>query len=270
MRCPALLAQVPPPPMPPGIAARLDAALSAETARRAAHDPGTAPDHATVPDSTVPAPRPAVAPIPGTGTPRPGRPRGPRLRMPVAARVLATAGVLVAAGGVGYAVAQSSPSPSTSSSGGAEAAPSRPSANPAARSPVGGIGSATGQGGGTVQFAVRASGMTYGKDTFARQAAALLHAPSEGLLRPGKASGGLSLHPARSALAQCVEQVAGTPAVREGKVKMVDRARYGGHPATIIVVAATSTTPPMVYVAGPGCSASAGDILARAPLPRSG
>ena len=58
----------------------------------------------------MPAQRPAVAPIPGTGTPRPGRPRGPRLRIPVAARVLATAGVLVAAGGVGYAVAQSSPS----------------------------------------------------------------------------------------------------------------------------------------------------------------
>ena len=37
---PALLAQVPPPPLPPGIAARLDAALSAETARRAAPDPG--------------------------------------------------------------------------------------------------------------------------------------------------------------------------------------------------------------------------------------
>ena len=35
---PALLAQVPPPPLPPGIAARLDAALSAETARRAAPD----------------------------------------------------------------------------------------------------------------------------------------------------------------------------------------------------------------------------------------
>ena len=107
---PALLAQVPPPPMPPGIAARLDAALSAETARRAAQEPGTAQQPGTAPDDTVPAQRPATMPIPGTATPGPGRPRGPRLRLPVSARVLATAGVLVAAGGVGYAVAQSSPS----------------------------------------------------------------------------------------------------------------------------------------------------------------
>ncbi len=40
---PALLAQVPPPPLPPGIAARLDAALSAEALRRAGPEPGTAP-----------------------------------------------------------------------------------------------------------------------------------------------------------------------------------------------------------------------------------
>ena len=267
---PALLAQVPPPPMPPGIAARLDAALSAETARRAARDPGT------VPDDSVPAPRPAAMPVPQTATPRArgpraGRPRGPRLRLPVAARVLATAGVLVAAGGVGYAVARSSPSPTSSSSAGSEAAPSGRSAirSPGGAASAGGGSAALGPAGGSGQFTVRRSGTRYGKDTFAAQAAALAKVPSAVPVRP-KADGGLSLPPpAHSALVQCVERVAGASAVQARKVDMVDEARYRGHPATIIVVQATSGRPPMVYVAGPRCSASDRDVLAQARRPAS-
>ena len=259
---PSLLAQVPPPPMPPRVAARLDAALSAESARRAAQDPRPAPD------DVAPAQRAAAGRVPQTATPtaaspRAGRPRGPRPRFPVRARVLATAGVLVAAGGVGYAIAQSSPSPTTA---GSEAAPSRPGPNPAIRSPASGVAPAT----GSVQFTVRRSGMSYRKDTYAAQAAGLLKAPSAGLIRPGKAAGGLSRHAASSALAQCVEQVAGAGAVQEHKVDLVDEARYRGRPATIIVVAATSARPATVYVAGPRCSASGGDVLAQAPLPPSG
>ena len=107
---PALLAQVPPPALPPVIAARLDAALSAEAARRAAQAPGLAPDRAPdhAPDRAAPARSPDAAP-----GPRAPRRRG--LRLPVAARVLAVAGVLVVAGGVGYVVTQSSPPTSTSS-----------------------------------------------------------------------------------------------------------------------------------------------------------
>ena len=182
--------------------------------------------------------------------------------------MLATAGVLVAAGGVGYAVAQSSPSP-RSSSAGSEAAASRPP-SPGAHSPASGVVPAPEPGGGGVQFTVRRSGKSYGKHTFAAQAAALLNTPSAGLIRPGKAEGGLSLHGAHSALAQCVEEVAGAPAVQARKVDMVDEARYRGHPATIIVVAATSGKPAMVYVAGSRCSASERDIQAQAPLPASG
>ena len=129
---------------------------------------------------------------------------------------------------------------------------------------------AAGQYGGSVQFTVRRSGKSYRQDTFAAQAAALLKTPSAGLISPGKANGGLSLHAPHSPLAQCVERVAGAPAVAGHKVEMVDEARYRGHPATIIVVAATSARPAMVYVAGPRCSASGGDILAKAPLPASG
>ncbi len=65
---PALLAQVPPPALPPGIAARLDAALSAEAALRAAGDPGT------VPENAEPAQRPDTGPGPHPARTRPPRP----------------------------------------------------------------------------------------------------------------------------------------------------------------------------------------------------
>ncbi len=263
---PALLARVPPSPMPPGIAARLDAALSAETARRAAQAPGVAPDHAE-PDQ-----RPATMPIPQAaspraGRPRAGRPRGPRLRLPVSARVLATAGVLAVAGGVGYAVSQSS-SPSASSSSGSASSGSGARAAPQVRSPMGSI-APSGQGGGT-GLAVRHSGTSYHKDTLAAQAQTQLNTPP-GLNRPGEASGGLSRQAPSSALTQCVDKVAGGPgAVRAGEVQLVDQARYQGHPATVIVLQPSDTQPRTVYVAGTGCSAADADILARASLPARG
>ena len=254
---PALLAQVPLPPLPPGIAARLDAALSAEAASRAA------PDLETVPELAAPAPPP------GTASGRSGgRPRGPWLRMPVAARVLAIAGVLVVAGGVGYAVSQSSPSSSS-------AGPAVPStaAGPDSRSAASGTSPAAGQGGGSVHFTVLHSGTLYRKSTLAAQAAAVLVAPSAGLNHPAKINGGLSRQAHSTALAGCVDKVAGLAlaavhagAVHAGEVKLVDQAQYQGHPATVIVVQATPAGPGMVYVAGPGCSASRADILTRAPL----
>jgi hypothetical protein len=252
---PALLAQVPPPPLPPGIAARLDAALSAETARRAAPDPGTVPGQA--------------APAQPAGTPprhHAGRPRGPRLRMPVAARLLAAAGVLVVAGGVGYAVSQSSSSPSTSSSSAGPAAVPSAVAGPDSPSAASGAGPEIGAG---AQFTVRHSGTPYRKTTLAAQARTLLAAPSAGLNSPGKGSGGLSRRAPGLALTGCVEKVAGLKAVRAGEVKLVDQARFQGRPATVIVVQATSAQPGTVYAAGAGCSASRADILATAHFPPS-
>lgn len=93
------LSHVPAPAMPSVFAARLDAALSAETAHRAA----------------TPAPAPA---------PQPPR-RNPRWS-PAALRILAgTAVALVAAGGIGYAVSQvsGSGSPSGASAPASSAAP---------------------------------------------------------------------------------------------------------------------------------------------------
>jgi hypothetical protein len=269
---PALLAHVPPPSLPPGIAARLDAALSAEAARRAAHDPGIVPEPATPPQhpDSVPGPRPAR---PQTGRPQTGGPRGPRLRFPVPARVLAAAaGALVVAGGVGYAVSQSS-SPSTSSSGssssGSVAAPaSRAAASPGFRSPAsdltpGGPGTGTG-------LTVRHSGTQYQQGTLAAQAIRVEHTHSAGVNQPGKASGGLSRQAPGSALTECVDKVAGRDRVRAGDVKLIDEARYGGRRATVIVVRAASARTGTIYVAGPRCSASDSDILAQVALPAAG
>ncbi len=245
---PALLAQVPPPALPPTVAARLDAALSGEAARRAAQAPGLAPDQA--PDRAGPA-RSRGA-VPG---PRAPRRRG--LRLPVAVRALAVAGVLVVAGGIGYVVTQSSPSPSASGSsapraaaGAAQAAPST-KARPNLSVPA--LGGAT--------FTVTHSGTTYHPDTFAAQAARVLSHPSTGLIRPGNQADqprGTSL-----ALTGCVTRVVG--AERASHVKLVDQARYGGRPATIIVVAATATQPRTVFVVASPCSASDARILAQAP-----
>jgi hypothetical protein len=249
---PALLAQVPPPPLPPGIAARLDAALSAETARRAA------PDRGAVPGQAAPAQPAGIAPRHRTG-----RPRGPRLRMPVAARVLAAAGVLAVAGGVGYAVSQSSSSPSTSSSSaGSAAVPSAvagPDSHSAARRAAPEVGA-----GGDVQFTVHHSGTAYRKNTLAIQASMQLAA---GVNHPGQApGGGLSVRAPSLAVTGCVDKVAGLKAVHAGEVRLVDRAQFQGRPATVIVVQATSAQPGTVYAAGAGCSASRADILATAPL----
>ncbi len=265
---PVLLAQVPPPSLPPGIAARLDAALGAEAARRAARDPGIVPEPAATaqhPDS-VPAPHPAR---PQTGRPQTGGPRGPRLRFPVPARVLAAAaGALVVAGGVGYAVSQStstSTSSSGSSSSGSVAAPATGgTASPGSRPRASSL--APGGSSGTARLRVRHSGTKYRKDMLAAQAVMVMNSPSAGFMQPGKSSGGLARQaPADSAVTQCVDKVVSPGEVRAGEVKLVDQARYQGHPATVIVVRAPSAQGGTVYVAR--CSAARAGILARAPLP---
>jgi hypothetical protein len=114
--------------------------------------------------------------------------------------------------------------------------------------------------GGTT-FTVTHSGTSYQPHTFPAQAAGVLAHSSTGLIRPGSQSG--QSRRSSPVLTGCVTKVVG--AERADEVKLVDQARYQGHPATIIVVAATSTQPGMVYVAGSPCSASDAHILAQAP-----
>jgi hypothetical protein len=251
---PALLAQVPPPSLPPVIAARLDAALSAEAGRRTAQAPGLAPDQAA--DH---APDQAAAARPPAAVPGPRRPRRRGLRLPVAARVLAAAGVLVVAGGIGYVVTQSSPSTSTSSSlaprGGSGAGHS------AARSAEARPNLSVPAFGG-ITFTVTHSGTRYLAHTFPAQAVTVLAHSATGRSHPGSQPG-QSLR-SGPMLTGCVTKVVGAARARE--VKLVDQARYEGRPATIIVVTATATQPGMVYVVGTPCSASDARILAHAPL----
>ncbi len=111
-------------------------------------------------------------------------------------------------------------------------------------------------------FTVTHSGTSYHPLVFAHQAATVLAHSSTGLIRPG-------IQPGQSrrsgpALTGCVTKAVGPR--RAGEVKLVDRARYQGHPATVIVVARTATGPPQVYVAGTRCSATDADILAQAGM----
>jgi hypothetical protein len=162
------------------------------------------------------------------------------------------------AGGVGYVVTQSSPPPSTSSSSAPRAAAgSGQSAahSTEARPNVGGPAL-----GGTT-FTVTHSGTSYHPHTFPAQAAGVLAHPATGRTGPGSQPG--QSRRSGPMLTGCVTKVVGAP--RAGEVKLVDQARYGGHPATIIVVATTATQPGMVYVVEAPCSASDARILAQAP-----
>jgi hypothetical protein len=171
----------------------------------------------------------------------------------VAARVLAVAGVLVVAGGVGYVVTQSSPPTSTSSSSAGRGAPA-PRHSAVARPNLPAPGTT---------FTVMHSGTSYHPLVFAHQAATVLAHSSTGLMHPGSQPG--QSRRSDPALTECVIKAVGPQRARE--VKMVDRARYQGHPATVIVVARTATEPAQVYVAGTRCSATDADILAQARMP---
>jgi hypothetical protein len=120
---------------------------------------------------------------------------------------------------------------------------------------------------GGATFTVTHSGTRYQPQTFPAQAARVLANPTMGQSRPGSQSGqeGQFRRPQQSdpMLTGCVTKVVGV--ARDKAVKLVDQARYGGRPATIIVVATTATQPGMVYVVENPCSASDARILAQAP-----
>ena len=210
------LSHVPAPPMPSAVAARLDAALSAEAAHRAA----------------APVPAPA-----GTSHRRPPR-RNP-IWSPAAVRILAgTAVTLVVAGGVGYAVSQFSGSGRASSA-------SAPSRQPAGHSnaqaqPNISRGSSGGHvmkpsAGPFIPSTTRwvQTRTDYRPGTLAAQTKKTLAEYDVGGLS------GPHMLPAASvsgSVRDCVSQLAhGRPVV------VVDQARYRGHPAIVIVLGKPDT-----------------------------
>jgi hypothetical protein len=238
----ALLAAVPVPVMPDGVAERLDTVLAAEAARRDVS--GRAGGDRS---------RDRAA------DPRPGRHWGFRL---VAQRVLAPAAAIavLAAGGYGLSRIGGGPSSSTPASGTvAEPAAAKTSA-----------GSTKGAGSRPAAIAGIAGSSTLGVITVSTdyQPATLRQLLGQQLRhqldqeRPASAStgppSGLSAR-----LEACVQRVTG--GISPGTLVLVENAHYQGRPVTVIV--ASSGRYYIAWVLAPGCSATRDDVLARTTLP---
>jgi putative zinc finger protein len=262
---PALLALTAAPPMPADLAARLDAVIAAESARRL-----------PMPDATRPATTDATAAAgaPGPDAPVAAQPAvadatAPRARPGLARKVLAlAAAVVVLAAGGGYLLSRL-PSTSSSTSASRAAAPS------AAEGPAMRAGSDAGSGGSG--YTVIASGTDYRAAQLPAQIAAVLDryriAPADEhpavpapQAAPKQAPSNQVLQPSRlAALSGCVTRITGGQ-----RPLMVDESRYNGRPATIIVLAATTQALTEAWVVGPACSASRSDVIVHTSLPSSG
>jgi hypothetical protein len=228
----ALLAAVPGPAMPEGVARRLDTVLAAEAEQR------IRPERA---GADSPPERPAP------GLPWPGK-RGSRL---LTLRVLAPAAAVVALAAGGYGLSQIGSGPATqtaaSSSAGRAAKSVAGPAEPAAYPPSGGA-SARRALAPAAYLAITTSDVNFVPATHRQQLEAVMRAP-EGTLRPASAQ-----------TRACVQNVAG-----RANVARVMSARYNGHPATVIVT--RSGQRDTAWVTGPNCSAGHRDLLASALLP---
>lgn len=229
---PVLLAAAPALAMPDDVARRLDLVLAAEAAKRDSSE-------RTVDDSPA---HPPASP-------------GPRRRWDfrlVTQRILvpAAAVVVLAAGGFGLSRVMGS-SPSSSTAAGSQAAPaasaprseatSRSGAHPAIESPR--------------NFPVVNSGINYLRATLAQQLEAELQRQAHSAAGPQVLASG--------SLKGCVQRV--TQGTRPGTLALVERARFQGQPAIVIV--AVSGDHDAAWVTAPGCSASSAHVLATATLP---
>jgi hypothetical protein len=234
-----LLAAVPAPKMPQGVAHRLDTALAAEVARK------NYPERARGDGSRED----------GSGERPPRRRRDFRL---IALRVLAPAAAIVVLAAGGYGLSRLAGGPanqaaSTSSGGARSAVPLIPSAH--AQAPAEGAAPATGPRArpefmSPHRFVVVISDVNYGRGTLRRQLISELGAPN--LRLPTRAPDGR--------LMDCVRTV-----TRDVNPVYVESARFEGRPATIIVVSRNSGE--VAWVVGAGCSAAKTDQLAMTTLP---
>jgi hypothetical protein len=228
----ALLASVPVPALPDRVARRLEGALAAEVARR--NDPergGREPS----PESGAPVRRTAHRGF-----------RLPSLR--VLAPIAAAAAVVLGVGGYGLSLIASGPGSQTSASSAVSAQPVAGGANRAA-APM-----ASGRSGASI----RQSASTTVVPISTNFQATGLEQQLDHALRTAPATG-----PARPETAQiraCVQKLADGASV----VRLLS-AYYRGQPVTIVV---TRTGPHYTaWVAGPDCSGTDRDLLARTSLP---
>lgn len=226
-----------PPPLPAWVAARLDAALAAEAeAGRAA----AAADRLT----SIAGARPRRS--------RPGRGRGALVRS------LAAAAAVCLLGGGGYALfraAAQPPSAGSTSAGARSGAASKPA-------PRGGPLIEPGATAPAIRVPrVTHSGTNYRPGQLQAQVESVLgQTPRTGQPAPGESSSspGMGLP---TALQGCVQKVIGAQ-----QPTLVDTASYQGQPATVIVAPQPNGPGGQVWVAGAGCSASHGDVLAHTAI----
>jgi len=261
---PALLSAAEPPPIPAHLAARIETALATESAHRSAGSPSV---------------RPARS---GRAHARRGQPARPlhaargRGRLPVPAlRALAAAAAAVVIGGGTYAAVQfggltgtaggsagSAPQSAGAGAQGTSGGPMRSGAKaPAALGPFVRYQA----GGHAVAIRPVQSATNYQPDRLAAQVTATLEHASRGRVSPEVGLPHADHRLGSSQLTQlsgCLSRVAGGQPVR-----LMDLAQFRGSAATIIVTKATSSRAAQVWVVGPGCSRSAGDVLEHRQLP---
>ena len=236
----ALLAAVPASAMPDAVAQRLDSALAAETGPRdsaeRAVDPRS-PDRAASPPSR----------------------RHWDFRL-VALRVLAPAAAVVLLASGGYGLSRIASGSTSSVAAGSEAAPAASSAqagaaavpSSAAKSEHGAVPAV----GGPVGFAVVTSNADYRRATLRQQLERELR------LHSGAAPGSPQ-ELAPSALQGCV--LLATRGISPVTLLLVEKARFQGQPANVIVAA--SGDHDIAWVTTPACSGGGGHILATTTLP---
>jgi hypothetical protein len=262
-RVATLLASTQRPRMPDEVTARMQAALAAESAARAA-DRGTAAD--------VGARAPAW------------RPRLPQISSRLALRGLAAAAAAVVLAGGGYLIVAATGASSTGS-GSAESSPA------GVHAPAGAPGYAplmvpAHAAGPSVRYqhdghesriTPISTGTDFTRAGLASQAAAAVVRYGTGFATavpdaagPARTSGALSTASAANSAATLgtipVSMMAGcVNRIDAGDlVLLVDVAHYEGAPATVIVTEATRVGPMRIWVVGADCSASRSDMLAHA------
>jgi hypothetical protein len=244
-----LLASAPAPRMPDHLAARLENVLAAEAAARAAN-----------PDLASQGPEAADAASPAAG--RPDRPRRTGRRSwqlrPATLGAAAAVAAVLAVGGYGLANLQSGAGNNAASSG--AAGPAHGSAGtmaPNARSwPKAGPAEPSGP---AARVRVIQSGTDYLPGRLASQAQAVLAS------HPLSASIRNQAPQATSGSAGQLQSCAGVVAGGLSPL-LVDKARYQGRPATIIVRPATADRAGQVWVTRPTCSAGNPGLIAHAQL----
>ena len=274
----ALLTTSATPPMPDALTARIEAAIAAEAAARAA----------TAADGIIAAAGGAVSGGNGTvavgaagaGTgprdraARPSRPAAGRGRSWLALRVAAVAAAFVVVAGGSYGAARLL-------SGNPESAPSSGSGSAAAKASGGLRIPSAGKSAPAARIV--SSGTNYQPGQLGAQVSAVLSQPGASASAATGPGASAATGPGASAATGPGASAANQPAVAAPHVPacvphvtggkrllLVDRAKYQGRPATVIVTSGTTSGTVRALVVAGACTATNGRVLATTTFPRSG